>query len=56
MKKYLPLIGMVITFVVLGYLESPYSVINKPYATLSSIPYEVAIAEESESVSSRGKR
>lgn len=51
MKKFLPLIGIVIIFIVVGYLESPYSVINKPYATSSSIPYEVAIAKESEPVS-----
>lgn len=51
MKKFLPLVGIAIIFIVVGYLESPYSVMNKPYATSSSIPYEVAIAEESEPVS-----
>ncbi len=51
MKIFLPLVGIAIIFIVVGYLESPYSVINKPYATSSSIPYEVAIAEESEPVS-----
>ena len=56
MKKFLPLIGIAIIFIVVGYLESPYSVMNKPYATSSSIPYEVAIAEESEPVSIEGKR
>jgi hypothetical protein len=50
-KKLLPLVGIAIIFIVVGYLESPYSVMNKPYATSLSIPYEVAIAEESEPVS-----
>ena len=36
---------------VIGYLESPYSLLNKPYATITSIPYEVAMAEQSEMVS-----
>ena len=51
MKKFLPLIGIAIIFIVVGYLESPYSVMNKPYATSSSIPYEVTIAKDSEPVS-----
>ncbi len=51
MKKFLPLVGIAIIFIVVGYLESPYSVMNKPYATSSSIPYEVTIAKDSEPVS-----
>jgi nickel-dependent lactate racemase len=50
-KKFLPLVGIAIIFIVVGYLESPYSVMNKSYATFSSIPYEVAISEESEPAS-----
>ena len=51
MKIYLPFVGILLTFIVIGYLESPYSWFNKKYATVTSIPYEVAIAEQSETVS-----
>ena len=37
-----------------GYLESPYSVINKANVKSLSIPYEVAIEEESEPASIEG--
>jgi hypothetical protein len=50
-KIYLSFVGILLTFIVIGYLESPYSVFNKEYATVSSIPYEVALAEQSETVS-----
>ena len=48
MKIYLPFVGILLTFIVIGYLESPYSWFNKKYATVTSIPYEVAMAEQSE--------
>ena len=51
MKIYLPFVGIILTFIVIGYLESPYSLFNKKYATITSIPYEVAMAEQSETVS-----
>ena len=56
MKKLLPIIGIIVTMVVLIYLESPYSLINKNYVGVTSIPNEVlqaeATAEEAEAVTS----
>ena len=51
MKIYVPFVGILLTFIVIGYLESPYSWFNKKYATVTSIPYEVAMAEQSETIS-----
>ena len=51
MKISLPFVGILLTFIVIGYLESPYSWFNNKYATVTSIPYEVALAEQSETVS-----
>lgn len=55
MRKFLPVFGFFMTLALLGYLQSPYSFLNKDHARMSSIPYEVlladAAAEESESVS-----
>jgi len=50
-KISLPFVGLALTLVVLTYLESPYSVINEKHTTISSIPYEVALAEAREPVS-----
>ena len=50
MKINLPFVGIILAFIVIGYLESPYSWFNKKYATVTSIPYEVALAEQSETV------
>jgi hypothetical protein len=44
-KKLLPIIGIIVTMVVLIYLESPYSLINKDYVEVTSIPNEVLQAE-----------
>ena len=56
MKKLLPIIGIMVTMVVLIYLDSPYSLINKDYVGVTSIPNEVlqaeATAEEAEAVTS----
>lgn len=56
MKKLLPIIGIMVTMVVLIYLESPYSLINKDYVGVTSMPNEVLRAEatvnETETVSS----
>jgi hypothetical protein len=55
-KKLLPIIGIMVTMVVLIYLDSPYSLINKDYVGVTSIPNEVlqaeATAEEAEAVTS----
>jgi hypothetical protein len=55
-KKLLPIIGIMVTMVVLIYLDSPYSLINKDYVGVTSIPNEVlqaeATAEEAEVVTS----
>ena len=45
MKKLLPIIGIMVTMVVLIYLDSPYSLINKDYVGVTSIPNEVLQAE-----------
>lgn len=45
------MVVIVLTFIVIGYLESPYSLFNKQYATISSIPYEVAMSKQAETVS-----
>lgn len=45
MKKLLPILGIIVTMVVLIYLESPYSLINKDYVEVTSIPNEVLQAE-----------
>ena len=45
MKKLLPILGIIVTMVVLIYLESPYSLINKDYVEMTSIPNEVLQAE-----------
>ena len=56
MKNLLPIIGIMVTMVVLIYLDSPYSLINKDYVGVTSIPNEVlqaeATAEEAEAVTS----
>jgi hypothetical protein len=44
-KKILPIIGIMVTMVVLIYLDSPYSLINKDYVGVTSIPNEVLQAE-----------
>jgi hypothetical protein len=55
-KKLLPIIGIMVTMVVLIYLDSPYSLINKDYVGVTSIPNEVlqaeATAEEAKAVTS----
>lgn len=45
MKKSIPMIGLAITIILLIYLESPYSLINKEHVRVSSIPNEVLLAE-----------
>jgi hypothetical protein len=44
-KKLLPILGIIVTMVILIYLESPYSLINKDYVEVTSIPNEVLQAE-----------
>lgn len=39
------MIGLAITIILLIYLESPYSLINKEHVRVSSIPNEVLLAE-----------
>ncbi|WP_071396508.1 hypothetical protein [Bacillus tuaregi] len=45
MKPAIPIVGLIITIILLIYLESPYSLINKDHVTISSIPNEVIRAE-----------
>ena len=45
MKKNLPLFGFIVVIVGMIYLESPYSFINKDHMEVTSIPYEVILAE-----------
>lgn len=45
MKIFLPGVGIILTLVLLSYLESPYSVINKGHVQVSTIPYEVLMAD-----------
>ncbi|KAA9017041.1 hypothetical protein [Niallia endozanthoxylica] len=45
LKKSIPIIGLAITIILLIYLESPYSLINKEHVRVSSIPNEVLLAE-----------
>ncbi len=58
MKKTLPLFGFIIVVMMIMYLDSPYSLLNKDYVEVTSVPNEVILAElealeeESETVSS----
>ncbi|MBB6446969.1 hypothetical protein [Bacillus benzoevorans] len=45
MRKWIPITGLLFTILVLSYLESPYSFINKDHAQVTSIPNEVLLAE-----------
>lgn len=45
MKFFLPAVGIILTVVLVSYLESPSSVINKEHVQFSSIPYEVLRAD-----------
>jgi hypothetical protein len=45
MKFFLPAVGIILTVVLISYLESPSSIINKEHAQFSSIPYEVLRAD-----------
>lgn len=45
MKKYLPPIGFIVVVMMLIYLDSPYSLINKDYVQVTSIPNEVILAD-----------
>jgi hypothetical protein len=44
-KIFLPGVGILLTLVLLSYLESPYSVMNKGHVQSLSIPYEVLLAD-----------
>ncbi|MCQ6276826.1 hypothetical protein JMM81_18235 [Bacillus sp. V3B] len=45
MKIFLPAVGMILTLVLVSYLESPYSVVNKEHVQVSGVPYEVLMAD-----------
>ncbi len=45
MKKYLSPIGFIVIVIVMIYLEAPYSLINKDYVQVTSIPNEVIRAD-----------
>jgi hypothetical protein len=45
LKKWIPITGLLCAILVLSYLESPYSFINKDHAQVTSIPNEVLLAE-----------
>jgi len=59
-KKSIPMIGLAITLILLVYLESPYSLINKENVRVSSIPNEVLLAEaevtEEDAAEAEGKQ
>ncbi|WP_338471439.1 hypothetical protein R4Z10_01275 [Niallia sp. XMNu-256] len=61
MRKILPLFGFIIVIMMMIYLDSPYSLLNKEYVEVTSIPNEVILAkvealeEVSETVSSDSK-
>nr|WP_295971064.1 hypothetical protein [uncultured Bacillus sp.] len=45
MKKYFPIAGLAITIIAFSYLQSPYSLINKDYVQMTTVPNEVFLAE-----------
>ncbi len=46
MKKFMPITGLLFAILIISYLESPYSLINKEYTQVASIPNEVLLAED----------
>jgi hypothetical protein len=45
LKFMLPTAGLLLALVILSYLESPFSLINKDHVRMTSIPNEVLLAE-----------